>query len=140
VATEGFAVVTGFRSDPIAVVERQADRIVVSLYGEHDIATLAELSEAMARGIALDDAQIVVDLSGVEFMAAATASVIVGARDFLQAHSRELTVRSPSRCAQRLLDVCGLTGLIEQPGPRVEDRSLSRARLEVTNDSDTLPL
>src|SRR4029078_9566172 len=101
---------------------------VVPLLGDHGTRARAELSVAMARGIALDDAQIVVDLSGVEFMAAATASVIVGARDFLQAHSRELTVRSPSRCAQRLLDVCGLTGLIEQPGPRVEDRSLSRAR------------
>ena len=87
-AREGSAVVSGFRPDPIAVVERQADRIVVSLYGEHDIATLAELSEAMAQGIALDDAEIVVDLSGVEFMGAATASVIVRARDFLRTHSR----------------------------------------------------
>ena len=124
VATQGFAVVRGFRPDPITVVQRQADRTVVSLYGEHDIATLAELSEALARGIALDDAEVVVDLSGVEFMAAATASVIVRARDFLRARSRELTVRSPSRCARRLLDVCGLTGLIEQPSQRVEDRSL----------------
>ena len=69
----------------------------------------------MARGIALDDAEVVVDLSGVKFMGAATVTVIVRARDFLRAHSRGLTVRSPSRCAKRLLDVCELAGLIEAP-------------------------
>jgi anti-anti-sigma factor len=131
VAREGSAVVSGFRPDPIAVVERQAHRTVVSLYGEHDIATLAELSEAMARGIALDDSDIVVDLSAVEFMGAATATVIVQARDFLRAHARGLTVRSPSKCAQRLLDVCELTGLIEEPAQRVED---VRPRLYLVSD------
>ena len=134
-AREGSAVVSGSCPDPIAVVERQADRIVVSLYGEHDIATLAELSEAMAQGIALDDAEIVVDLSGVEFMGAAAASLIVRARDFLRTHSRGLTVRSPSRCAQRLLDVCGLTELIEEPAQRIED---VRPRLYLVSDPITV--
>ena len=118
-AREGFAVVRGIRPDPV-LVEREANRTVVSLRGEHDIATLAELSEAMARGIALDHADVVVDLSGVEFMGAATATVIVRARDFLRTRSRGLTVRSPSRCAQRLLDVCGLSGLVE-PAQPVDD-------------------
>jgi anti-anti-sigma factor len=128
VAREGFAVVSGVRPDPI-VVERQANRTVVSLCGEHDIGTLAELSEAMARGIAFDDADVVVDLSGVEFMGAATVTVILRARDFLRMHSRGLTVRSPSRCAQRLLDVCGLSGLVE-PAQRIDER----ARLYVVRD------
>jgi anti-anti-sigma factor len=116
VAREGSAVVRAIRPAPI-LVEREANRTVVSLCGEHDIATLAELSEAMARGIALDHADVVVDLSGVEFMGAATVTVIVRARDFLRTHSRGLTVRSPSRCAQRLLDVCGLSGLVEPAQP-----------------------
>ncbi len=113
-AREGFAVVSGIRPDPIAV-ERQANCTVVSLSGEHDVETLDELSEAIARGIAWDDAEVVVDLSGVEFMSAASAAVLVRARDLLQAQSRALTVRSPSRSAQRLLVVCGLTGLVETP-------------------------
>jgi anti-anti-sigma factor len=121
VSREGSAVISGFRPDPITVVARQADRTVVSLYGEHDIGTLAELSSAMAGAIALDDADVVVDLSGVQFMGAATATVIERARCFLHARSRELTVRSPSRCAQRLLEACGLTGLMEEPAPRVDD-------------------
>ena len=119
VAREGYAVVRGIRPDPV-LVEREANCTVVSLRGEHDIATLAELSEAMARGIALDHADVVVDLSGVEFMGAATATVIVRARDFLRTHSRGLTVRSPSRCAQRLLDACDLSGLVE-PAQPVDD-------------------
>ncbi len=99
--------------DPTTDVAREADRIVVSLYGEHDIASLANLSAAMARGISSGDGDVVVDLSGVEFMGADTITVIQRARDFLETRSLRLTVRSPSRCAQRVLDLCGLTGLIE---------------------------
>ena len=102
------------------IVVRQAGRTVVALYGEHDIDTLAELSSAMAGAIALDDADVVVDLSGVEFMGAATVTVIERARDFLRARSRALTVRAPSRCARRVLDVFGLTGLVE-PAQRIDD-------------------
>jgi anti-anti-sigma factor len=120
VARQGSAVLSRLRPDPITVVVRQGGRAVVALYGEHDIATLAELSRAIAGAIALDDADVVVDLSGVEFMGAATATVIERARDFLRARSRELTVRAPSRCARRLLDLCGLTGLVE-PAERIDD-------------------
>lgn len=116
-ACEGSAVVSGFRPDRTTVITRDANRTVVSLHGEHDIATLAELSKAMARGIALDDLDVVVDLSRVDFMGASTATVIVRAREFLQAHSRELTVRAPSRCARRLLAVCGLSALVEPTLP-----------------------
>ena len=56
-AREGYAVLRGSRADPV-LVEREANRTVVSLRGEHDIATLAELSEAMARGIALNHADL----------------------------------------------------------------------------------
>ncbi len=120
----------GFRPDPITVVEPDVDRTVVSLYGDHDISTLAELSEAMARGIALDDAEVVVDLSGVKFMGAATVTVIVRARDFLRAHSRGLTVRS-RQVRQAFLDVCGLAGLIEEPAERIDD---PRPRLYLVRD------
>jgi anti-anti-sigma factor len=114
VAREGFAVVSGTCPDSI-IVERQTNCTVVSLSGEHDIETLDELSEAMARGIAWGDAEVVVDLSGVEFMSAASAAVRVRGRDLLCMQSRELTVRSPSRSAHRLLEVCGLTGLVLTP-------------------------
>jgi anti-anti-sigma factor len=97
----------------VAFAERDADRTVVWLQGEHDVSTVAALSEIMARAIALDDADLVVDLSGVQFMGAATVGVIIRARDFLGLRSRSLTLRSPSTCAGRILDVCGVADLLE---------------------------
>lgn len=46
-------------------------------------------------------------------MDASTIGVIVNARNLLALQSRALTVRSPSACAQRVLDVCGLTDLLD---------------------------
>jgi hypothetical protein len=67
----------------------------------------------MARAIALDDADVVVDLSEVQFMGAATVGVIIRAREFLRLRSRFLVLRSPSECARRILDVCGHADLLD---------------------------
>ena len=98
--------------------ERDADCTVVWLRGEHDLSTMDSLSEILARAIAMDDADVVIDLSDVVFMSAATLGVIVRAREFLQAGSRSLALRSPSKCAGRVIDLCGLGGLFD---PRVAD-------------------
>lgn len=92
-----------------------ADRTVVWLRGEHDASTVAALSETMARAMALDDSDLAVDLSEVQFMSAATVGVIIRAREFLLPRSRSLTLRSPSTSAQRVLDGCGLAHLLD-PG------------------------
>ena len=89
-------------------VGRDADCTLVWLRGEHDVSTVAALSEILALAIALDDADLVVDLSQVEFMAAATVGVVVWNREFLRLWSRTLELRCPSTCARRVLDVCGL--------------------------------
>jgi anti-anti-sigma factor len=94
---------------------RNPDRTVVWLRGEHDVSTVAALSEVMARAIALDDADVVVDLSEVQFMGAATVGVIIRAREFLRLRSRFLVLRSPSECARRILDVCGHSDLLLDP-------------------------
>ena len=99
--------------DLAAYVGRDADRTVIWLQGEHDISTVVALWETMATATALDDADVVVDLSGVQFMGAATVGVIIRARNLLRLRSRSLVVRSPSRCAQRVLDLCGLSDLLD---------------------------
>ena len=98
---------------PVAFPVPESDRIVVWLRGEHDVSTVAALSQTMARAIALDDGDLVIDLSGVDFMDAATVGVIVRARDFLDVQSRSLTLRSPSTSAARVLDLCHLADLRE---------------------------
>jgi anti-anti-sigma factor len=92
---------------------RNSDRTVVWLRGEHDVSTVAALSEILARAIALDDADVVVDLSEVQFMGAATVGVIIRAREFLRLRSRSLVLRSPSECARRILELCGHAELLD---------------------------
>jgi anti-anti-sigma factor len=85
-----------------------ADRHVILLRGEHDSSTVAALAHTLARAIAADHADLVLDLSGVQFMDAATVGVIVRAREFLGERLRCLTLRSPSTCAARTLKLCGV--------------------------------
>jgi anti-anti-sigma factor len=105
----------GRRRDSELVPARHADPTVVWLRGEHDISTASALSETLNRAIALD-CDVVADLSAVAFMDAATVSVILRTRESLHRRSRSLTVRSPSRCARRLLELCGLGDLIGPTG------------------------
>ena len=105
--------VTVSRRGLSAFARRDAARTVVWLRGEHDVSTVAALSETMARAIARDDADLVVDLSDVQFMGAATVGVIVRARELLGLRSRSLALRSPSRCARRILDLSGHSYLLD---------------------------
>jgi anti-sigma B factor antagonist len=107
--------VTVSRRRVVAFAERDADRTVVWLRGEHDIFTVETLCEVMAGAIALDDADVVVDLSGVQFMDAATVGVIIRAREFLRLRSRSLALRSPSISARRVVDLCCLADLVDPP-------------------------
>jgi anti-anti-sigma regulatory factor len=54
------------------------------------------------------DADVVLDLSEVEFIDAAIVGVIVRAREFLGMRSRRLTLRSPSACASHVMKLCGV--------------------------------
>jgi anti-anti-sigma factor len=91
----------------------EADGTVIGLRGEHDASTVAALADALARAIAFDDADLVLDLSELAFMGAATVGLIVRAREYLRPRSRALTLRAPSASAHRVLEICGLTDLLE---------------------------
>ncbi len=99
-----------------SVVGGDAHLGVIRLRGEHDSATVSALAATLSRAVAAEGADVVVDLREVEFMDASTIGVIVGARNLLALQSRALTVRSPSGSAQRVLDACGLTDLLD-PSP-----------------------
>lgn len=89
------------------------ERTVVTLRGEHDVSTVAALSATLAEAIALDDADLVLDLSEVEYLGAGAVDVVIRAREFLRLRSRSLALRAPSPSALRVLEVCELTDLIE---------------------------
>jgi anti-anti-sigma factor len=85
---------------------------LVRVEGEHDIASLFVLADALAVAIALDDADLVVDLSDVQFMGSAPMRVLVRCQDLLRAQSRDLTLRSPAPCVQRMLGLFGLSDFV----------------------------
>jgi anti-anti-sigma factor len=89
------------------------DTIVVQLWGEHDGSTVGLLAAVLASAVALDEANVVVDLSKVQFINSATVRVLTAAGDFLRGEERTFSLRSPSRCAQRVLELCDAIGLVE---------------------------
>lgn len=109
--------VTVSLQDTLPSGSRDPDRGVVFLRGEHDISTITMLSETIARAIAAHDADLVLDLSRVQFMDAATVSVIVRTRASLQESSRRLVLRSPSPSARRVLGLCGFGELLDPTRP-----------------------
>ena len=98
-----------------AYEESAADRDLVCLRGEYDMSTAPALAALLAAAIARDGTDVVIDLSGVDFIDAATVGVIIRAREFLQERSRSLTLRSPSPCARRILGLCGVAEVTPTP-------------------------
>jgi anti-anti-sigma factor len=90
----------------------------VWLRGDQDLSTSAGLltmiDEAMASGVG----DVVIDLSAVSFMDAGTIGHIVRAANRLAMQSRVVVVRRPSEPARRVLQICGLLGLAEDPDAR----------------------
>jgi anti-anti-sigma factor len=103
------------RRDEAVLTRSGAGCLVVWVRGEHDASTARELSATMARAVAAGG-DVVLDLSGVEFMDAATVSVVLRTRELLRVRSRSVTVRSPSVRARRVLELCDVADLIDASG------------------------
>jgi anti-anti-sigma factor len=97
------------------LVTREGGRTVIWLDGEYDIATVLTVADSLSTAISVDDNDVVVDLGGVTFISTATIDVLIRGQRSLKARDRRLTLRSPSRRASRVLELCGLTDLVE-PG------------------------
>ena len=88
-------------------------KTVVALEGELDAAALNTLVAAFDQAIAHAGSDVVVDLAGVEFIGAAWIGTLVRSRTLLQSQDRVLTLRSAPRGVNRILDLCGLSYLME---------------------------
>ncbi len=114
----------GVRGTDEPLARHELAPTVIRLDGEYDSATTHCLTDTLVRAICRDHADLIVDLSGVTFIGAATIGQLLRARNFLRRQSRSLTLRSPSRCAERVLVLCGLTDLVAPvalPSPRSTD-------------------
>jgi anti-anti-sigma factor len=63
--------------------------------------------------IALRSGDVVIDLSEAEFMDSATVRVLAVCEQLLDRRDRRLAIRSPSRLTAHVMDLFGLTDLIE---------------------------
>jgi anti-sigma B factor antagonist len=115
------------KGEPKGSVECAQGGALVWLRSEHDRATRATLSEAIGASVTLGRGDLVIDLSGVTFMDASTVGVIVDARTGLRYRDRDLVLRDPSSCARRLIELCGLTDLLERPRKAVAAARSSNA-------------
>ena len=99
---------------PAPLISHENNRTVVWLDGECDLATLPRASRHPGPiGLRRTAADIVVDLSGVTFIGAESIGELIRTRNLLGGQARVLTLRLPSRCPRRILQVCGLDALIE---------------------------
>lgn len=109
-----------------ASTQHDARETVVWLRGKHDASTVAALSATLAKAISLGHPDLVVDLSGVQYLGAATVSLIIQNAEYLRLRSRSLTLRNPTTCSRRVLAVCDLSDLIDPEGLRPPRQSVNR--------------
>lgn len=138
-ATSGTAVERD--RDP-ALIQRRSGQTAVILRGDHDLATVAALTETVSRAISLDRADLLMDLSAVTFMDAGTVAVITRTHEFLVAHSRALVLQSPSPPARLVLELCGLEHLLDPQAtgtPGVKSKSALGTWVPVPTTAATEP-
>jgi anti-sigma B factor antagonist len=86
----------------------------ISLVGDLDPATAPQLEACIEEALSDPDAtRLVLDLAAVEFIDSSGLRVFVAAREQLRLRDGELVLRSPSATTERLLDITGLTEIIE---------------------------
>lgn len=88
---------------------------VVAFRGEADIATLPVVADTLARVIADQRGDVIVDLAETKLIDTATVRAVLRAREVLACGGRQLTLQSPSRIANRVLSVFGLSDLVGAP-------------------------
>ena len=81
---------------------------VVAVRGEVDVGTAPALRDWLARASAGGRRAIVVDLSGVDFLAVSGLYVLCDEQQRMAAHQARLTVVCRDARALRLMAVCGL--------------------------------
>ena len=80
-----------------------------------------------------DNGDVIVDLAGVTFIDGSTLGALIHARRRMSERNRWLTVRAPSRSAQHLLELCGLTALLETRCTTDHARVVADAKVDGTD-------
>ena len=99
----------------IPVAHAEGGRTVIELRGEADLSTRRALSNVMSQVIELGRGDVVIDLTETTFIDTAIVRTLAIGQQLLDRQGSSLIFRSPSRLASMVLQVFGMSYLIEAP-------------------------
>jgi anti-anti-sigma factor len=104
----------------VRVAHRPGDVAVVSLVGEHDVATAWELTNVLT--LALEQgAHLVVDLSETEFIDSAIIHVLFESKQIAREHGRRVSLQLPADArVRRVLEITGMLDVLPVYGTHAE--------------------
>jgi anti-sigma B factor antagonist len=106
-------------------------RTYVQVRGELDWATAPGLEQLLDRLRGDGQRQIILDLSGLEFLSAAGLSVFLRTDEALRAVGGQLVLTRPTRMARRVLAITGLDAALNiQPVRRLWVSTVERVAVE----------
>ena len=85
----------------------------VAITGEVDVYTAPQLRERLYTVIADGASHVVLDLESMTFIDSTGLGVIVGTLKRLRQGGGDLVLRAPSRSTRKVLDITGLTQILE---------------------------
>ena len=94
--------------------EAEAGGITVRATGEFDMAAVPDVRRVIAQVAAAVSApaRVIIDLSGVSFLDAAMLGALVTERRALRSAGGDLVVRGVTAWSLRIIDICGLRGVL----------------------------
>ena len=101
---------------PRAAFDASADRdgnIVLRVSGEIDVSAKSLFQRRLADVIVANDDDVVVDLADVSFIDSTCLTVLVQARQQLEAVGRKFLIGRPSPAVTRVLELSGLDALFD---------------------------
>lgn len=107
---------------------RHGDAQIVELVGELDIEGAPLSRRTLGRACSTAEATIFLDLAGLTFMDSSGVHMIIEADRRLREEGRELVILRAPKHVRRLLELCGLTGILHlaEGGPRTTDPDRAR--------------
>lgn len=85
----------------------------VSVRGEVDVYTAPQLRERLYGVVGDGVTRVILDLSAMTFIDSTGLGVVVGALKRLRESGGDLVLRSPSRSTRKVLEITGLTRIVE---------------------------
>jgi anti-anti-sigma factor len=96
--------------------ERNGDIHAIQLFGELDLTTTAELERAVARVEADRVEEIVLDLSGLEFIDSTGIAFLLAADSRSRPDTHRLTLRRGPAAVHRVFELCAVDALLPFEG------------------------